>query len=141
MYPYKVMATNTEQRNLSQATAVSEIAVEEGLPYVTAAPMSAASTPPGTANPFNEDAVLSDKNLGTPIRRQGLSSRVLPGDWRCEHCDINNFASRTACFQCGAPPSGSTAEAIGNPTSGTSRSTGERKTNHWMCPNPNCGYR
>ena len=32
----------------------------------------------------------------------GGAARVLPGDWPCPKCKVNNFASRTACFKCGA---------------------------------------
>ena len=28
---------------------------------------------------------------------------VKPGDWICQSCNNNNFASRTACRQCGRP--------------------------------------
>lgn len=26
-----------------------------------------------------------------------------PGDWNCEDCKGHNFASRNACYKCGAP--------------------------------------
>ena len=28
---------------------------------------------------------------------------VRPGDWNCPSCNVNNFASRNACFKCGTP--------------------------------------
>ena len=31
------------------------------------------------------------------------SGEILPGDWTCESCDVNNFARRTHCIDCKQP--------------------------------------
>jgi hypothetical protein len=31
------------------------------------------------------------------------NDQVRDGDWSCPACNINNFASRVACFKCSAP--------------------------------------
>ena len=43
---------------------------------------------------------------------QATGQKVLPGDWTCPKCSVNNFASRTECFKCKCPKSaGSGAQA------------------------------
>ena len=34
--------------------------------------------------------------------RRGFGN-VRPGDWNCQSCQVNNFASRINCFKCNAP--------------------------------------
>ncbi|KAI9106092.1 hypothetical protein DFS34DRAFT_46384 [Phlyctochytrium arcticum] len=57
---------------------------------------------------------------------QGVPSKVLPGDWFCNQCNINNFASRTRCMQCGGPNTGG-GRTIDRP-------------GDWSCPNDSCRY-
>ena len=35
-----------------------------------------------------------------PGAGKGAGQKVLPGDWTCPACGVNNFASRTECFKC-----------------------------------------
>lgn len=58
----------------------------------------------------------------------GMSSRILPGDWACPNCNVNNFASRTRCVQCGSP----------NVRIASSRPSG--RPGDWTCPNETCAY-
>ena len=38
-----------------------------------------------------------------------------PGDWMCGGCNTHNFASRAACFRCGAAKEGGGAPGQGPP--------------------------
>jgi len=40
---------------------------------------------------------------GGGIGAMGGGNNTRPGDWMCPSCNVNNFASRTSCFRCGAP--------------------------------------
>lgn len=64
--------------------------------------------------------------MGSVPQGGGISTRVLPGDWICSNCNINNFASRTRCLQCGSPN-----VRISRPAD---------RAGDWNCPNENCRY-
>jgi hypothetical protein len=58
--------------------------------------------------------------------RAGLSTKILPGDWICSQCQLNNFAARVKCIQCGASHAGAIrpVDRVGD----------------WSCPNDNCRF-
>jgi hypothetical protein len=43
-----------------------------------------------------------DRAKGKGKRKKGKSDKVLPGDWTCPGCGVNVFATKDACFKCGA---------------------------------------
>ena len=79
----------------------------------------------------------------------GKGGEVRPGDWLCNNCGANNFASRTACFRCQTPkpPGGGGSGSYGGlsdgPTGygggkgGGSGGGGDVRPGDWTCPN--CG--
>lgn len=112
----------------------------------SATPPPAGGAPAYTTPSRTSDSdYTSDKGSTVPIqhRRQGLSARILPGDWRCEQCGINNFASRTVCLHCGAAggsgPQSPSRDSINSQSSGNARRIAERPGD-WNCPDPNCNY-
>ena len=83
---------------------------------------------PGTLSlpsPVSLLAGLSDKSKPLP-GRAGLSSKILPGDWICNQCELNNFAARVKCISCGASHAGALrpVDRVGD----------------WACPNDNCRF-
>ncbi|KAJ3126443.1 hypothetical protein HK098_007495 [Nowakowskiella sp. JEL0407] len=74
------------------------------------------------------------------------SSRILPGDWTCSQCNVNNFASRTRCVQCGAPDTLSTryvgvmAGTNGSMQRNAARARPTDRPGDWNCGNENCRY-
>ncbi|KAJ3092942.1 hypothetical protein HK102_000036 [Quaeritorhiza haematococci] len=75
--------------------------------------------------------------------RPGMSSKVLPGDWLCPTCGVNNFASRTRCLQCGtgnpSPPALSPHQHL-HPEGPTPRTRPTDRPGDWNCPNSACRY-
>lgn len=41
-----------------------------------------------------------------PLTGNGGRGEVRPGDWTCENCGVNVFASKLACFRCRQPKPG-----------------------------------
>ena len=72
----------------------------------------------------NSDAKISDINLIKP--KKLLSNKILPGDWICNQCQLNNFAARSKCINCGASHAGALRpiDRIGD----------------WTCPNDTCRF-
>jgi hypothetical protein len=56
----------------------------------------------------------------------GLSNKLLPGDWICPSCHLNNFAARVKCISCGASHEGALrpVDRVGD----------------WACPNDGCRF-
>ncbi|KAJ3195234.1 hypothetical protein HK101_000763 [Irineochytrium annulatum] len=71
------------------------------------------------------------------VTKTGVSNKILPGDWLCRQCSLNNFASRTRCMQCGGPQAPG-ASVPHMPTAPKSRPTD--RPGDWHCPNENCRY-
>ncbi|KAI9034396.1 hypothetical protein DFJ74DRAFT_762997 [Hyaloraphidium curvatum] len=72
-------------------------------------------------------------------RKQGLSTRVLPGDWRC-HCGVNNFASRTSCIACGSAAGSGPTSPDGSHSSDGGRHQANSRPGDWYCQDPSCRY-
>ena len=61
--------------------------------------------------------------------------KVQAGDWFCASCNGHNYASKTACFKCGAAP-GQAAPGY-QATKVVERIQGGRPGD-WLCPSPQC---
>ncbi len=73
----------------------------------------------------------SPKSFCPIMKKDKLSPKVhqqklLPGDWICLACEMNNFASRSHCLQCGMPGAGAPRPAD--------------RPGDWSCPNSTCRY-
>ncbi|KAI8903215.1 hypothetical protein EDD86DRAFT_101517 [Gorgonomyces haynaldii] len=62
----------------------------------------------------------------SPPSKKHYTKKLLPGDWICTLCDMNNFASRSHCLQCG-----STSQDCPRPAD---------RPGDWSCPNDECRY-
>ncbi|KAJ3334200.1 hypothetical protein HDU76_006572 [Blyttiomyces sp. JEL0837] len=72
--------------------------------------------------------------------KSNVSGKVLPGDWACTSCSLNNFASRSRCWQCGTL---SPAQAASGPLvipPGGPRSRPTDRPGDWNCSNSTCRY-
>ena len=57
----------------------------------------------------------SSKGKGS--KGKGKGGNVQPGDWTCPACGVNVFASKNACFKCGAVKPGQNAALLASGTS------------------------
>lgn len=71
----------------------------------------------------NEPNEPVEKNRDKQLKSK---AKYLPGDWICPSCDMNNFASRSHCLQCGAP--------------GVDAVRPADRPGDWSCPRQNCKY-
>ncbi|RNF24078.1 putative Ran GDP binding protein [Trypanosoma conorhini] len=62
-------------------------------------------------------------------RRQMSRAR----DWNCAECHGLNFASRTACYQCGAPRSAAEADSFDGASSASASPNVAVSHNNWFC--------
>ncbi|XP_050227192.1 uncharacterized protein LOC126676896 isoform X2 [Mercurialis annua] len=65
-------------------------------------------------------------------------TRILPGDWYCSStsCGVQNYASRTSCFKCGAFRIDYSATACGSQACNFPPGW---KAGDWICPRMGCG--
>ena len=77
-----------------------------------------------TSLSLQQPNILGSKMNGTI--RAGLSTKILPGDWICNLCQLNNFAARVKCIQCGASHAGALRPVD--------------RAGDWSCPNDNCRF-
>lgn len=70
--------------------------------------------------------LLLSKSSNSGNSGGGLSNKLLPGDWICPSCHLNNFAARVKCIQCGASHEGALrpVDRVGD----------------WACPNDSCRF-
>lgn len=58
--------------------------------------------------------------------KKSLSNKILPGDWICNRCQLNNFAARVKCINCGASHAGAIRPID--------------REGDWTCPNDSCRF-
>ena len=73
---------------------------------------------------------------GRPWRQDASNSNARDGDWACEECGFNNFASRDKCLQCNTPIPDYAVEAAKAASRGQNRFNS--KPGDWNCPD--CGF-
>jgi hypothetical protein len=61
-----------------------------------------------------------------PKSKKALSTKILPGDWICNTCQLNNFAVRVKCINCGASHAGAVRPID--------------RAGDWTCPNDSCRF-
>ena len=69
---------------------------------------------------------ISDMKLQVSNSKKSLSAKILPGDWICNGCQLNNFAARLKCINCGSSHAGAIRPID--------------RAGDWTCPNDSCRF-
>ena len=85
------------------------------------------SSPPSFSPNFDLNPAVGQFSILQPKQKsKHFSKKLLPGDWICMTCEMNNFASRSHCLQCGAPGADAPRPAD--------------RPGDWSCPRSDCRY-
>jgi hypothetical protein len=77
-------------------------------------------------NPPKNSEIVHEISESMPKSKKALSTKILPGDWICNGCQLNNFAARVKCISCGASHAGAVRPID--------------RAGDWTCPNDSCRF-